>query len=847
MSSSGKLVVQQTFGVSPNIKNCLTFADDHLIAYICGHQVVLMNTETKDQSFISGISQSLGISAIACCVSKKLVAVADRCDPVATVTFYDSITFRRKKVLHYMEIGSKEVKCIAFSEDGKLCATQGAGPEWNLVLWNVEKTAKVLATAKISMSDDTPVHQISFCPWDPTVILVLGKSIFRLFRFADGQLRPSSLTIRRDHANFVSHSWLPDEKLVIGTEGGEILLLENLEFRAVVYPTGADDEEVSPILSFAPTSRGFVAGTTDGELKHFEKQEDIKEQFRYEESYHIPDKKGSVVSLALGGDDLLVCLTDTQQLFQFSLNHANSGREGHSGFEYLLTSFHGPNTRGDSTITGIDIAIWRPIIGSCGKDNTVRLWNLGDRKIEIQKTFDDEPTSISVHPSGMYVVVGFTEQIKLLSVLLDDLYVCREFNVRHCSAVKFSKGGHHIAAVSGSNIHVFSTYTGALVGVMRGHSGRPRALSWFNFDSHLMSIGGEGNAFFWDVQRCNRLPEQYVGITPFLAGAGALDGSKFFAATPEKTIREISFSSSDQSSAAGDATVPVGPVMRETDVGRVVSQMLMLEARKVLVVGTADDDRPGSVLTIQTTPQLNTVFETVDLHGGPITAMCLSYDGSTLVTADACGCICIAEFEGVIGKSQVKPREGTASYEIVEEVLIHRSELEKRIAGIQELTARVEELTLNNEHQLRLKEIEHNGKIKEISEKFSSQLESEHEKYDVLFLEKQDVERKYREMMDTQDTREEREIESINSKYKAKLNNEAARHKALVSETEETHRRWNDENKALVSSHQRYLQQLTEDYEDRLQAEHEAQQRLQAEKDAMQVPKFVCRVCIDEI
>ena len=165
--SGVKLVVKHAFGINSNIKNGLVFCEDHQIAYVCGHQVVIFNTESREQSFIGPTAlpgfQSQGITAIACAFRRKLVAVAEKADPVAVVSFYDTHAGRKRKVLNYPDLGSKEIKSIAFSDDCRFCLTLGAGPEWNLVLWAVEKSAKVMSVAKVSNSDETPFHQVR-CP-----------------------------------------------------------------------------------------------------------------------------------------------------------------------------------------------------------------------------------------------------------------------------------------------------------------------------------------------------------------------------------------------------------------------------------------------------------------------------------------------------------------------------------------------------------------------------------------------------------------------------------------------------------------------------------------------------------
>jgi hypothetical protein len=49
----------------------------------------------------------------------------------------------------------------------------------------------------------------------------------------------------------------------------------------------------------------------------------------------------------------------------------------------------------------------------------------------------------------------------------------REFPVKQCREVRFSNGGHLFAAVNGTTINVYDTYTTDTVATLRGHSGAP--------------------------------------------------------------------------------------------------------------------------------------------------------------------------------------------------------------------------------------------------------------------------------------------------------------------------------------------------------------------------------------
>ena len=59
--------------------------------------------------------------------------------------------------------------------------------------------------------------------------------------------------------------------------------------------------------------------------------------------------------------------------------------------------------------------------------------------------------------AGMYILAGFSDKLRLMNLLIDDIKTFREFNVRNCTACAFSCGGHLLAAVSGNVVSVFSS------------------------------------------------------------------------------------------------------------------------------------------------------------------------------------------------------------------------------------------------------------------------------------------------------------------------------------------------------------------------------------------------------
>jgi hypothetical protein len=682
-------------------------------------------------------------------------------------------------------------------------------------------------------------------------------------------------------------------------------------------------------------------GSSGSEIKLFEKRDDIKEKFQLEESYIIPGNYGNVLEMTIGLDELLICGMERHQLLSCSLSslhslkdhnggnaapsahhggghsahHGHGAHHGHHGgsvhghdksssasstsgahlsiFENVFTSFHYPNNRGDCEITGIDVALWKQVVVTCGKDRTLRVWNPVDKKMELTKEFDDEPLSLSVHPSGIYVVVAFTDKVKLLSLLLEEVYLCREISARQISYVKFSKGGQYFAVAIGTNLQIYQTYTGLQIATLRGHNNRIKSVLWMNYDSRIVTFGAEGIVNGWDLfPNVSKRGENYNGNIPIQCGVGPVDGSVVFIALNDRQLKELSFVRQETSSssstavttttnnAASSSNAPnsnnnaannagnapsnsggggssdkttvetVIKVTKSLDMNYLVSTMLFDENRRYLIMGTVNNDGgPSGIAVTMTSPSLgggvagSNSAPLIDLnlfHSGPVTAICQSYDGNTIYSADINGCIVISEFESGSSssanasasaaaaaiaadksgnaalKSPVKQREGMVAFEFIEEVVIHKQDLQNRQNQILSLTQTVDDLNKNNEHQLRLKDMEHKDKLKEIVDSFHLQLSAEKMKYDELENEKHGIEKEFNKKVKNVEEKQIEELSLLEKKYKSKYNAEENRHKLLMEETLEAHKKWNEENELLVLSHQKYLSELTEDYDFKL-------------------------------
>jgi len=86
-------------------------------------------------------------------------------------------------------------------------------------------------------------------------------------------------------------------------------------------------------------------------------------------------------------------------------------------------------------IISIDTCARKPIIASCGVDRYVKLWNYFTGECELDKCFQENVYSVALHPSGLFILIGFSDKLRLMSILIDDIRTIKEFYIKNCSEV----------------------------------------------------------------------------------------------------------------------------------------------------------------------------------------------------------------------------------------------------------------------------------------------------------------------------------------------------------------------------------------------------------------------------
>jgi WD40 repeat protein len=278
-SATRLIAPAHAFGLQPNVQNNILAVDETTVCYPVGRAIVLFNTDTKKMAFVREGTQEKGeITALAIAPSKKYLAVCERAEH-ATVSVYHIASQRRTKQLPQgspLDVGSSEFVTAAFSGDSKMLAAITG--DFAIALWLWDK-GRLLALQKNQLAASFSINRVSFNPADSNTIATTGPKFFKLWRYADGQLKVWNVNLHkgREHQGYTDHCWLPGEdRCAACTDNGEIFLVEKGELK-VVLTSAATQAGVPKLLCIQPFARGFLTSGEGGQLCVFEGPKDDKE------------------------------------------------------------------------------------------------------------------------------------------------------------------------------------------------------------------------------------------------------------------------------------------------------------------------------------------------------------------------------------------------------------------------------------------------------------------------------------------------------------------------------------------------------------------------------------------
>jgi cilia- and flagella-associated protein 57 len=702
---------------------------------------------------------------------------------------------------------------MQFSEDNQLLLTLTGAPDWTLQCWNWSK-AKVVAS--ISASDGLPMSKCSFSPTDASVACCSGKDSIKFFRISDREVRVLHET-NLEGNNFTSHIWLrtPEDHVVASTDCGDLLVFRSGEY---VCHLAASPGTNCPIHSMLPLSQGFMAGSSAGTFLLFTYNGDEgamgfnAKSFTRDNQWSTELTQGSIVAMSISPSEDLICAvsSDNQLLSMTGVSPVSLVDDSVS---YVSCSFHG-----QKAITGMDICYRKPLLMTCSRDQSLRIWNFQTMELELHKVFPEEMLCCALHPSGLHAAVGFGDKLRIFHILVDELRPAHELPIKNCREAKFSTGGHMLAAANGNSINVFDFYTGEKVADLRGHNGKVRSIFWLDSGSQILSCGQDGAVYIWEIDGSKRTGEFVHKGTLYTSAVCA--GETVFVVGSDRMLKELE--------------LPDLSLTKELDGGGALLNVVSLStAKSVLFAGTADPGKPG-VIRAYAYPVTGDYLEYTCMSS-PLCRLALSPDQGYLVATDESGCICIFQLKDRSERYQrnisatTGDSLGTVS-DWVDEALVTRAELEDRNQTVLELKTKVDELKLHNEYQLKLKEMNYSERIKEVTDKFAQELEQAKAKFEILKEERADSEFEYVQRLKQKEEKHQHDMQETETEFQTRIMEEVEKYQHLVRTRDGQMERLTMQREVLIETHERYVDELSSDFERKIDEDRQLRLQLEDEK-----------------
>ncbi|KAI9224597.1 WD40-repeat-containing domain protein [Blastocladiella britannica] len=669
--------------------------------------------------------------------------------------------------------------------------------------------------------------------------------------------------------HYLAHVWLNETRVIASTIDGHLILFESGEPKVdVVNTQGASGLHRDALSLVSTVKGGFICGCTGGLITIYDKTDEAS--YRKAREVVLPEEASQdIVAMALTpNEETLLVVGRNSQMYSVVLGEGDVKLED-TRFEPFAQPFH------SGAVTGMDTCIRKPLIVTCSADRSVRVWNYMDASSELVKQFAEESYSVAFHPSGLYILVGFADKLRLMNLLIDDIRAFREFPVRGCREARFSNGGQYFAAVHGNVILVYNTWTFECLGTLKGHNGKVRSLSWSADDTRLVSAGAEGAMYEWNIREMRRESENILKSCSYsCAITSSGEGSRsIYAVGSDRTLKEIVDSQ----------------VVREIHTSTVLTQLVMSHSGRMMfaattmgsirsikfpfaspngtqlgssgnssgtsgggvgataAVGSAAAATAAALAVMSSNGQTATSamepgdFQEHKGHAGAVTRLRVSCDDVFLFSASDDGSVLVWKISdkeaaaaaggstGVTGAGAARAGvsflaptgagggSGAAAIRrdmvYADEILVTKTDLEDKTATMAELRARVEELKLENEYQLRLKDMNFHEKIKETTEKYQEEIDGLKITCAVLKADREKEEVRHDEEMAEETQRHSHSMDELEANHSSKLMAEYEKYQELQNKTAMLEQSWAQQLEELQQQKQLTLEEFTTQYE----------------------------------
>lgn len=429
----------------------IQFTNDDEVIYTAAAVVVIHDYKTNKQKFLR-FPDNVEISFMIISPNRKLLGLAETTKEKTTISTYELGTYKRKSTFNFpQEIPTKSVAAMSFTVASPGLAILTKEPDSYILL--VQRSQVVMGRVSHSTHHMTVARCIACSPVDFGTVAIGGDLTFRLLNKTEKGFSPVG-SIKGDGVMITSMAWLSNDVMIAGTDEMDLLIVESGDLKMIFNAAQVTLIDLSNIQS---GDEGGEESKKDMQtlLQERRKSTDsVKKQnpvlcltnfkngfcFALKNTIHVfrkeatTFKKITVITIPITYYD--------EPLYQIKTLAINEAED-----TCLVTCLHSQIYIGKlfvpesvtinddllfrplgeplhiSSIIGMSTCAWKPIVITASKDQTIRIWNFATGNVELVKKYLVDIVVIALHPSGLFVAVGFCDQLRLMEILLDDLKV----------------------------------------------------------------------------------------------------------------------------------------------------------------------------------------------------------------------------------------------------------------------------------------------------------------------------------------------------------------------------------------------------------------------------------------
>ena len=311
----------------------------------------------------------------------------------------------------------------------------------------------------------------------------------------------------------------------------------------------------------------------------------------------------------------------------------------------------------------------------------------------------------------------------------------------------------------------------------------------------------------------------------FTSTAALPNGNAVFCAGSDASLKRIGLPEANL-----QLDLSYGPVLRKIAVpagdGR--------SAPSWMVASTGTPKRPGSVCLLQLPLKTAESFDPDDVHATPPFVELAALGSATrrLCMTPNEQFMFVAGDDGILMSFRIENNQRDHSSRMMamsETTLITLTNLDDRKLKIVELKTQVEELKRGNELQIKLREMSHQEKIKEVKEKYTQELEQEKNKTELLRDEKNDCTFEFTEKIKTMEDKQQSHLQDLESDFQEQIMREVERYQRLEAQHAVEREQYQSRRAALETSQLEEQVAITARYEGRLAEHRKKKQKMEEE------------------